>query len=33
MAKESSFQTFPVKWYVKEAYRVVKILSKYSGLR
>ena len=25
MAKESSFQIFPIKWYVKEAYRVVKI--------
>ena len=25
MARESSFQIFPIKWYVKEAYRVVKI--------
>ena len=33
MTKESSLQSFPIDLFVKEAYRVVKVLHKYNGLR
>ena len=33
MAKEPSLKTFPIDWFVKEAYRVLMILHKYDGLR
>ena len=28
---ECSLQSFPIDWFVEEAYRVMKILHKYSG--
>ena len=31
--KKSSLQTFPIDRFVKEVYRIVKILHKYGGLR
>ena len=33
MAKESSLQLFPIDLFVQEAYRVMKILHNYDGLR